>query len=195
MYSEYDNVILTDCDGVLLYWEHGFDMWMKENGYTIKRINEYEAHDRYGLTKDQGDFMCKMFNESASIKFLAPVLDSIKYIKKLHEDHGYVFHTISAIPNTPHIYEARKENLENLYGKTVFEKLILCDSSSNKVEHLLKYVDSNCVWIEDLKENAEIGLDLGLDPLLFTRHYNRDYSGPVKRVNNWKDIYEHIVGE
>jgi hypothetical protein len=192
----FDNVILTDFDGVCGYWEHGFHMWMLDNGYLYKNTGHYDIHDAYEISREEADMLVQAFNESAALRRLPPVKDAIKYIRKLHEEYGYVFHCISAIPNTRDMYNARLENIENLFGKTAFEKLILCDSSTNKKKHLESYRKSDCYWIEDLPKNSLVGLELGLDCILMDRHYNQGFNHPeVKRVQNWKEIYEIITGD
>lgn len=190
----YDNVIVTDADGVFLYWEHGFHMWMVENGYRQTKPGFYNIEDKYGITKEKADSLVDSFNESAALKRLSPIKDAIKYIKKLHEEEGYVFHCITAIPNTRDMYDARLENIHNLFGKTAFERLTLCGSSDNKKELLREYNGTGCLWIEDLPKNCEMGLEYGMACILFDRHYNRDYYNPnVTRVLNWKQIYEMLV--
>lgn len=193
----YDNVIVSDVDGCMLYWEHGFHMWMVDNGYEAKRSGFYEIHDKYDLTVSEADSLVRAFNESAALRRLPPVKDAIKYIRKLHEEHGYVFHCISAIPDTRDMYDARLENLQNVFGKNVVERLVLCGSSKNKKDLLKRYHNTDCMWIEDLKENVEYGLDYNMRCVLMNRHYNiNDKEDPrVKRVSTWKEIYSLAVGD
>ena len=192
----YENVIVTDYDGCVAYWEHGFHMWMIANGYKIAARGSYDIEDMYNISVEKASMLTQAFNESAALKKLPPVKDSIKYIRKLHEEHGYVFHCISAIPNTQDMYEARMENIHNLFGKTAFERLILCGSSTNKKEILKEYNDTNCFWIEDLTKNAEYGLDYDMRCILMNHHYNENDApdSRIKRVNNWKEIYSLIEG-
>lgn len=192
----YDNVIVVDFDGVCAYWEHGFHVWMVSNGYQVKDRREYEIDKKYGLSLDVAKVMSRMFNESAALAKLPPMRDAIKYIRKLHEDHGYVFHCISAIPDDHYVYEARWKNIENLFGKTAFEKLTLCETSRNKSALLAEYKDAGCFWVEDLPKNAEMGLKYGMKPLVMRQPYNDDYKHPlIPHVDNWKEIYEYVVGE
>ena len=192
----YDNVIVTDYDGVCAYWEHGFHMWMVSKGFRETTNGFYSIEAKYGVTKEEGDRLADDFNESAALRRLPPVKDAIKYIRKLHEDHGYVFHCISAIPNTRDMYEARMENIENLFGKTAFERLTLCGHSSNKKELLKEYEGTGCFWIEDLHKNLRYGVDLGMRGILMDRHYNQfDEDFPHVRVETWKEIYEEITGK
>ncbi len=193
----YENVIVTDVDGVLLYWEHGFHMWMIDNGYKQTRQGFYEIHDMYDISVKEADTLVQCFNESAALRRLPPVKDAIKYVRKLHEEHGYVLHCISAIPNTRDMYDARMENLQSVFGKTVVENLILCGSSKNKPEYLKRYNDTGCAWIEDLTVNAEYGLAYNMKCILMDRHYNKDdkQDPRVKRVSSWNEIYSLIEGD
>jgi hypothetical protein len=191
----FDNVILTDADGVLVYWEHTFINWMYFNGYGKPDSSKYELHEKYGITENESRLLSKMFNESTMLSKLPPMRDAIKYVKKLHEEHGFVFHCISAVPDLDSTRKARWENLENLFGKTAFERIVLCEYSHKKDEFLKQYEGSECYWIEDLPKNAELGLKYGLNCLLVDQEYNENYVGPVKKVKNWKEIYNIITGE
>jgi hypothetical protein len=191
----YDNVIVTDADGCTMYWEHGFHMSMVSKGYRETKNGFYNIEDKYGISKEEGDALADAFNESAAMRRLPPFKDAIKYIRKLHEDHGYVFHCLSAIPNTRDMYDSRMENIENLFGKTAFERLTLCGHSSNKQEILKEYEGTGCYWIEDLHANLRYGVDLGMRGILVDHHYNQHTEDfPYTRVTNWKQIYELITG-
>jgi hypothetical protein len=192
----FDNVIIVDYDGVCGYWEHSFATWMYDNGYGKPKPGSYNLDEKYDMPTEKINFMAKMFNESAALSHIAPMRDAIKYIKKLHEEHGYVLHCISAIPDMAASRFARWENIHKLFGYTAFEKLVLCDKSANKDELLRHYSGSGCFWVEDVPENAEYGLKHGLKPLLVSQHYNTEYINPfIPRVTYWKEIYEFVVGD
>jgi len=192
----YDNVIVTDYDGVCAYYEHAFHMWMVRKGYQTQTLGKYYMDEKYGISKDEAEHLVASFNESADLRNIPPLRDAIKYIRKLHEEHGYVFHCITAVPNTIFVYEARMKNIQNLFGKTAFERLILCNHSAEKPKHLKEYEGTECYWIEDLMKNSLMGLDIGMRCLLMDHHYNRgeDHSS-ITRVKNWKEIYQIITGE
>lgn len=192
----FDNVILVDYDGVCAYWEHSFATWMHDNGFGKPRPGTYELDEKYDIPSEKVDFLARMFNESAALSNLPPMRDAIKYIRKLHEDHGYVFHCISAIPDLQASRVARWDNIHKLFGPTAFEKLVLCGNSEAKDELLRHYSGSECFWVEDVPANAEYGLKHGLKPLLVNQHYNVKYQNPkIPKVQTWKEIYEFIVGE
>jgi hypothetical protein len=189
-----DKVILVDCDGVLLDWEYAFDAWMKRHDYKKVVEGEYEMDLAYDMPKKEIKRLIRMFNESATIRKLPPLRDAIKYIKKLHEDHGYIFHAITSLSNDQYAQHLRTKNLRELFGDTVFEKYIYLDTGADKDDELCQYEGTGCWWVEDKPENAECGLKFGLNSILMGHNHNSGYDGHATRVNNWKDIYELVVG-
>jgi len=195
MYTNNQKTILVDADGVLLDWVYSFRAWMDRHGYKIKDYDAYRMDEAYGLDRAEGKKLCRMFNESATIRKLPPLRDAIKYVKKLHEEHGFVFRVISSLSEDQYAQHLRIKNLRELFGDTVFESYVFLDTGADKDDALEPYRDSGCWWVEDKAENANLGYDLGLDSLLMTHDHNEGYEGPVRKVNNWKEIYEIITGE
>jgi len=190
-----DKVILVDCDGVLLDWVHPFKQWMNKLGYIFQEQYDYkyDMHIGYGLSKYDMKKLIRFFNESAQIRFLPPLRDAIHYVSKLHREHGYVFHCITSLSTDENTTILRTKNLQELFGKTVFEKIVYLDCGANKDDALEKYVNSGCIWVEDKVENAELGLKLGLDSILITHNHNNNHSPGIKRMFNWKEIYSYIA--
>ena len=189
-----EKVILTDCDGVLLDWEYAFDRWMARHGYRIQVRDTYNIAEKYDLGTANKSRLVRMFNESATIRKLPPLRDAIKYVRKLHEEHGYVFHAVTSLSNDEYAQHLRTKNLCELFGPTVFETYVYLDTGADKDEALSKYKDTNCWWIEDKPENAEVGLEMGLNSVLMWHSHNIGYGGDAYSVSCWKDIYELIVG-
>ena len=188
-------VILTDCDGVLLDWGYSFDQWMSRHGYEVNPDfnSNYAMAQRYGLEQKEAKRLIRMFNESATIRKLPPLRDAIKYVKKLHEEHGYVFHAITSLSNDQYAQHLRTKNLIELFGPTVFERYIYLDCGADKDEELYKYKSTECWWVEDKIDNAEVGLKMGLRPLLMVHDHNRDYNGEIEKVYSWRDIYNLVL--
>lgn len=192
-----DKVILVDADGVLLDWEYAFDVWIQQHGFRRmpNSEREYRIGVRYGIEKDHSKALIKTFNESAHVGFLPALRDSMYWVKRLHEEHGYIFHCITSLSSDENAQELRKMNIRKLFGKTAFEKFIVLDTGADKDEALEAYRDTGCWWVEDKFVNAEAGLNVGLRPLLMEHGHNMDYEHPeIPRVKNWRDIYERIVG-
>lgn len=193
-----NKIILTDADGVLLDWEYAFDVYMRQHGFNkVDGGNlKYNIGSRYGIDMDQGKKLIKIFNESAHMGFLPPLRDAMYYVKRLHEEHGFVFHCITSLSKDENAQELRRMNLKKLFGETAFEKFIFLDTGADKDEALEPYRNSGLWWIEDKIVNCQVGNSLGLKSLLMEHGHNMDYEDPaIPRVKNWKDIYQIVVGE
>lgn len=191
-----DKVILTDADGVLLDWEWAFDVWMQEHGFKRQEGSQfvYNIGKRYGIDMEQGKKLIKIFNESAHMGFLPALRDAQHYVKRLHEEHGYVFHCITSLSKDRNAQKLRKMNMRKLFGETAFDKFIILDTGADKDEVLEQYRDTGCWWIEDKITNAVAGHNVGLKPLLMEHGHNMDFEhAEIPRVQSWKDIYEIIV--
>ena len=192
-----NNVILTDADGVILNWEYAFCCWLEQHGYTqIENGNhEYDIAKRFGITKEEAISKVRVFNESAAIGFLPALRDAIYYVKRLHEEHGYVFRCITSLGLDSNAKKLRQMNLEKLFGKTAFEELICLDTSALKDDALAPYKDSGLWWIEDKMENAVAGLNAGLRPILIEHGFNMNDTVPegITKVINWKEIYNLVL--
>jgi uncharacterized HAD superfamily protein len=191
-----NKIILVDADGVLLDWEYAFDVYLQQHGFNkVPGGNlKYDIGKRYGIEYDQGRKLIKIFNESAHIGFLPPLRDAMYYVKRLHEEHGYVFHAITSLSQDINACELRKMNLQKLFGKTAFERFVFLDTGADKDEALEPYRDSGYYWIEDKIVNAQVGRDLGLKSLLMEHGHNMDYTDPeIPRVRNWREIYEIVT--
>ena len=190
-----DRIILTDADGVLLDWEYAFDIWMQQHGFAKQDGGnlKYDIGKRYGIDIEQGRKLIKIFNESAHIGFLPALRDSMYYVKRLHEEHGYVFHCITSLSQDENACELRKMNLRKLFGKTAFEKFVFLDTGADKDSALQSYYGSNCYWIEDKPENADLGHRMGLRSILMEHGHNMHHECPYPVVKNWREIYAIIT--
>lgn len=190
--TDNDKVILTDADGVLLNWEYAFDCWMQDRGHKRIRKDVYDICERYGITKVEAKGLIKIFNECAAIGFLPPQRDAMHYVRKLHEEHGYVFVVITSLSLDPYAKKLRTRNLEKLFG-TAIREVICLDTGADKDEALEKYRDSGLYWIEDKPENAVVGKNLGLEAILVEHEHNMMVED-IPLAKNWKDIYDIIIG-
>lgn len=189
-------VILTDCDGVLCNWEYAFNIWMERKGFKRIKGHEfiYDIGERYGMEKGSMKHMVRDFNESAMIGFLPPLRDSIEYVQKLHREHGYVFHCITSLSLDTSACRLRTQNLQKLFGETVFEEFIYLDTGADKDDALSAYYGKGYYWIEDKPANALSGKRFGLQSVLIEHGHNMNNKDfPI--VKNWKQLYNMIIGE
>jgi FMN phosphatase YigB (HAD superfamily) len=189
-------VILTDIDGVMLDWEEGFSVWMEHRGYkTVDGYKYmYSIGERYGISKEEGHNMVRLFNESAAIGFLPPVRDAQQFVRLLAEKHKYRFLAVTSLSKDPYARELRIRNLKKLFGDKTFIDVICLDTGADKDEELdrLARTYKGNYWIEDKPENADAGIKVGFKTLLVEHGHNLDYKGKATVVRNWEEIY-HII--
>lgn len=190
-----NNTILVDCDGVLVDWESKFHAWMQSRGYQARanHDNLYKISERYhDLSYDTGRQLIRYFNESAAVRFMSPLLDSVYWVKRLNWKMGYRFHVITSLSLDPDAQTLRRQNLQELYGD-IFDCVICLDTGSDKDHILAEYQDSGCWWIEDKPENALAGLACGLRPILIAHDHNRNFRHDhVLRADSWQQTYDII---
>jgi len=198
MKSKFHNLnrlILTDCDGVCLDWEWAFNVWMQEHGFEEVAGSKlsYDMSVRYNIPQEQVRKLIRIFNESAAIGFLPAMRDSVYYIKRLHEEHGFRFHAITSLSLDPNAQKLREMNIHKLFGPTAFERIVCLDTGAHKDDALEEYEGSGCWWIEDKPENAEAGYKQGLRSLLLEHGHNMNYPCPYPIVKNWREIYNIVT--
>lgn len=189
-------IILTDCDGVLLDWLHGFKLWMSRHGYTAHPYTDedYDLSKGLGLTKQETKKWIRLFNESSAMRYLSPFRDAAYYVPLLHKKFGCMFHVITSQTKEPTAQQLRIENLKSIFGESLFEKFIFLDTGEDKDKVLETYRDTKLLWVEDKLENAEAGLDYGLTSVLISHAHNRTVNDRIPRFNSWKDIYNLYEG-
>jgi hypothetical protein len=191
-----DRTILTDVDGVLLYWLAGFEKFMAFNNYDLIPNTEssYSIAERYNVTFDEGLELIRKFNKSRHIAGLPAYLDAVEHVGKLSK-HGFRFVVITSLSNHPDAKKYRTQNLIDVFGD-VFYDVVCLDMGEPKNNALAEWKGKDLFWIEDHIKNAEAGLEHGLRPVLIKQahnaHYDTDKFPIVGPVNPWKEIYEMI---
>jgi hypothetical protein len=117
------------------------------------------------------------------------------YVKRLHEEHGYVFHAITSLSHDENACELRRQNLRKLFGKTAFDRFVFLDTGADKDEALSEYQGSGLWWIEDKIANCKAGQKVGLRPILMEHGHSLDFADcAVPKVKNWREIYDLVQG-
>jgi FMN phosphatase YigB (HAD superfamily) len=188
--------ILTDCDGVLLKWEDGFDAFMLSKGFVRRAGTEadYSMALRYGVTTRQTQEFIKEYNESDAMATLKPFADSIEYVAKL-ADMGFRFTAVTSMSDHPDAKTYRTQNLKTLFGD-VFDEVVCLEMGASKANVLMRWADSKLFWIEDHMRQAEAGHEAGLRTVLinhpYNTHYTTDLFPKVSFETPWKEIYNLV---
>lgn len=185
--------MLVDADGVIFNWEYAFNLFMEEHGFeqTAEANLIYDIGVRYDIPVKQGKTMIKHFNESAMIGFLPALRDAQEYITKL-ADEGWNFVCITSLSTNKYAQKLRTKNIKKLFGEDTFTDFIYLGTGADKDKVLQQFEGSNLWWVEDKVENALHGEQVGLRPLVMEHGYNMN-DDRVRRVKNWKEIYEIVT--
>ncbi len=191
-----EKIILTDCDGVLLRWNEGFETFAAQKGHP--RIpgteTEYSMALRHGITMKQALDYIKEYNESDAVAYLEPFADSVEYVGKL-ADMGFRFIAVTSLSDHPDAKIHRTNNLRDIYGD-VFDEVVCLSMGASKANVLMRWADTGYYWIEDHMRQAEAGHEAGLRTVLinhpYNNHYKTDLFPVVSYDTPWKEIYKLV---
>lgn len=188
-----EKIILTDIDGVVLFWEQHFHGWMQKRGYNIIKPGIYDINESYHLPNNRAEELITEFNSSSYMIDVPPFRDSLSGISRLKEN-GYRFVAITKVGGDHNTKRLRSINLEDHYGKDTFIEIHCIQHEDSKKPYLEPYKNSGYYWIEDVVENAIIGADLGLKAIMMNHSYNKYYDDPrIIRVDTWAQICQIIL--
>ena len=193
MYS--DNVILCDVDGVLLNWVAGFHQWYCSRlgissppcqGNTLAEMYGIEPEHAVNFEKD----VVKTFNDRIEhFGYLGPKLDAVKYVKKLYEEHGMLFHAITCSGTGNKSKSSRIFNLDRIFGEHVFKNITFLEYGELKTHHYKKFASARLIIDDDPRQIAEAAKFSDKCILFGNNHSNFSMNG-VAHCRNWKEIYE-----
>ena len=192
-----EKIILTDCDGVLLKWEDGFDRFMKSKGHDriIDTEAEYSMALRYGIPMRRAQEYVNEYNESSMMTNLEAFADSVEYVGELAKQ-GFRFIAVTSLSDKPEAKVYREENLKNLFGD-IFDEVVCLATGASKAHVLMRWADTGYYWIEDHMRQAEAGYEAGLRTILirhpYNMHYETDLFPTVSYTTPWKEIYKHVM--
>lgn len=199
-----NKIIYVDCDGVLLDWVFASAVQFETDGFPTIDDSIYDMGQRLGIPRKEALALIYQFNQSAQIGFLPPYMNAIKYVKKLHEEEGFVFHVITSLGSNPYAIVLREQNLRNFFGSAIIaiECLDLGVSKEDHLKRIPEHLRADTWWIEDYPTNALEGFNLGMKTILMNSSYNQQadayYRGnPSKnilRAKDWQDVYNIITG-
>lgn len=187
--------ILTDADGVLVWWTKGFNEFMNSKGFIPlpDTDHEYKMSVRYDIPSELAIQMVKEFNTGPLIAKLDPFADAPHWVSLLGEE-GFRFTVITSLSKDPHAAQHRADNLHDLFGD-VFDDIICLDTGASKSEVLKKWEGSGYFWIEDHYYNALAGQKLGLKSVLIQHPYVIQHPVDIPTVSittPWQEIYNMV---
>lgn len=188
-----EKLILSDVDEVLLHWKKDFDTFIQSKGIVpSKPWTSHELHEWLEIHPDEAQALVGEFNGSKHLAALEPYKYSVECVTKLHKE-GWRFVAVTACGDTDFISETRRKNLQHHFG-SIFQEIHCVSYQQGKIDILKSY--PNTWWIEDNFTWAQAGADLGHKTLLVDQPHNQHhYDDRIRRVQDWREIYEIISAE
>jgi len=140
--------LLTDIDGVVLNYDHGFSKFLTKYGYDS--YSDFWRHEDFDAQQE----LIQRFNHTREFANLEIFPDAREYLSKMSE-RGYTIVAITACGDHPSIIQSRKQNLADL----PIRELVCLPLSSSKKHVLEKYEPT--IWIEDSYNHAFDGANAG----------------------------------
>ena len=185
-----DNVISTFNEELL----EEFLKHNKELGYS-KDINKNADYITRGMFNWPDGEVQEFYRKNIEriVNKLGVKSGAKEYIDKLKSD-GHDIYIITGRDNGEHSdpYNNTKKWLDD--NDIYYDKLILTNAYKN-YEHGKpeKCIENNVdIMIDDSVHICKDCIDCGIETLLMDTPYNRQVND-IKRVNNWKEIYEYIT--
>lgn len=193
-----EKLIAVDVDGVLLDWELHFHRWMKDQGHKrAMGIKSYWQEEHYpGMSLDEARKLVYYFNTSAWMLAIPAFPTAREGVARLVKA-GYSFVAITSMGEDPYALEARKINIERIFGHGVFIDVIATNmyDPDSKRAPLKRWQNLGIPWIEDRASNAELGAELGYRSFLISHPHNADHvpKGKIEVVSSWVQICDSIL--
>lgn len=193
--------IITDIDGVLLDWNNGFDVWLK-NVKHIKGKHDcapttYGMQDKYNLTDKQILTLINEFNSTEDFGHLQGIRDAVDVVPNIISDEQFDWFWISCfLPVNGSNQLVRERRNRNIY--TSFNRYIpgIClELRESKINSLMTFDANNSIFVEDSLHHAQDSAECGFKTFLIDYPYNQSekpLSSKIIRVKTWAEIRDHL---
>lgn len=187
--------VLLDCDGVLLDWDAGIRNFVEQHRPHLGDPGNFDEHSydltgRMDITREEANQLVWDFHHSEDYLQLQPMPGAVKAIQELSKFCNLV--VITACGTDPHVVEARKQGLNQVFGDVFFA--VHCTDGFEEKKHYLQQYDPG-YWIEDHAKNALMGKLYGHQSFLIDAPYNQDETvRGVQRVSNVLEAAQIILG-
>jgi uncharacterized HAD superfamily protein len=184
--------IAVDIDGVLAnlmvplleYHNQRFD-----TNFRYEDVNTFDLGNIFGLTEEELIAFFNDFCDSVFFEKIQPLIDAQEGINSLSKTHELSIVTA----RTDKLKEQIDGWLDQFYPN-LFSKIHFADKTKWKVEFCLE--EDYSLLIEDDLRYANQCAEKGIKVLLMNHPWNQeDNLHPnISRVNDWKEIGEHLNG-
>ena len=195
-------VIMTDCDGVLLQWLAHTPSFIEDLGYDSSHLRDVMSGNKFVpfcdvfCTEDRKEGLERLrrYNESHYMRSL-PIIEngSDEVIKRLSQKFDIV--VVTSFSDKKEAYHNRLSNLELHFGDSISE-LICLKHEEDKTPTLKSYAKNRDVvlWVDDQIKHVHHGIEAGINSFQYTHGMSCGRNtGEVKEIDSWKKIEELML--
>lgn len=193
------NLVLLDCDDVLLDFLPGFRRFLERSGHHLpaEGPGAFNLAPWIGVTDAEAWHLIRRFNDSADSGFadLDPIPGAVSGVRGLRAA-GVAIRVISSFSDCPRSLARRVDNLEKVFGADAFEGIDAIPLGSSKAVALRRHPPSP--FVDDLFENVRAGRDALHRPVLFGAHHNARLmramraTGEFPVAQDWSELRAHL---
>lgn len=189
------DAIIFDCDEVLLGWVSGFLEYHNEMYHTkVVGVSNYVFNRDLGISAGVFQKRIDTFNTNWKFGALKPIDTAIESIKLLTTEHPEIAKIIvTRCGISDGTQQLRLLNLFNTFGIT-FTNVIFLRPDESKYSSLAKLKRSYNIlgFIDDCKDNIEVGEELKINSYLLRTQYNQFENTP-KVVHSVKEFVDALI--
>jgi len=204
------DVILLDVDGVLLNWLPEFERFVYEitGEHLVSKANHYNLVDKYPFSTIDPFVLAKAFNKSIQGNNLPAYIDAVNGMYEL-SSMDCVIHVMTKWNfdeyDMTH-FQHRIDNLEMVFGRNIFSKIINIPHNKLKSEYINKHYNCDIYMIDDNPKCFE-GISANVNKVLMSNESNehdqhlariRPFDESIIHfdtiVHNWEDVINDLHG-
>lgn len=193
-----ENLVILDCDDVLLNYIDGFGKFVKEH-YGIEPVGKPTEYDLAGWINAepvQIREMMKHFNERSYQFGLLEAIDeyAVERVNALIQKYKnkVKFMIVTKCGSAGHGEVLRKVNVINVFGD-VFDDIIILEHFESKkgTFNKLKRTYNIITVVDDYIGNIDVANEIGISTLVMKRDHNCRFIEKNKYdfVDNWDEAY------
>ncbi|MCW3783585.1 5' nucleotidase, NT5C type [Defluviimonas salinarum] len=194
------DLVLLDCDEVLLNWTGAFGCWVRRDlGIALNGDEPLDFGMKLWFPEAHRERIwdyVMTFNTDPGLGFrtLEPLPGAVEAVRALRES-GHRIRVITACSTEAPIMASRLDNLAAVFGPDAFEDVDFVRMSDSKAEKLSRHPPS--VWIDDRPGHVIAGVEAGHYGIVMeqatNRHERTDTAyAALPWIEGWSTFLPHI---
>jgi hypothetical protein len=167
------DLVLLDCDDVLLDYIPGIEAFARENGLSPAPGGPgcFDLSSWLGISATEARRLVARFNEGADSGFdrLPPIPGAVEGVRALREA-GMRIRVVSSFSDSPVAIRSRMDNLDRWFGPDAFEGIDALPLGGRKADALKRHPPSP--FVDDLLENVRDAARIGHRGIWMQAHHN-----------------------